>query len=62
MFSLLTLAKPICLLFHVMHLNSNLIDLRKSSQLKSEVPPTWVVGEKGEGVEVQHSPQTLIIY
>ena len=62
MFSLLTLAKPICLLFHVMYLNSNLIDLRKSSELKSEALPTCVVREKGEGVEAQLSPQTLIIY
>ena len=38
MFSLLTLAKPICLLFHIAYKNSIRIDAPKSSQEKREHP------------------------
>ena len=55
MFSLLTLAKPICLLLHLMYLNLNWIDPQKSSQEKSNVPPT-------SRVEAQLPPQSLNIY
>ena len=37
-FSLLALAKPICLSVHLMYMNSNRIDAEKSSQGKRESP------------------------
>ena len=39
MFSILTLANPICPLFHLINVNSNWIDPQKISQGKIKVPP-----------------------
>ena len=55
MFPLLTLAKPICLLFHLVYVNLNWIDAQKASQEK-RVPPPYV------GVESQLLPQSFTIY
>ena len=40
MFLILTLANPICPLFHLINVNSNWIDPQKISQGKIKVPPT----------------------
>ena len=52
MFSLPRLIKPVCLLFYLMHVNSNWIDAQKSSQLKEfhlavKIYTAWKVSKYG---------------
>ena len=54
-FSLLTLEKPISLFLHLMYVNWNWIDAKKTSQRKWEAHIAW-------GLEAQLPPQNLKIY